>query len=67
MGPVSDLDIFRSAKVLINRHGGSAAYYAAGRADDMLDRGQLEGAAVWRRIVKAIEALLALDPTGAIN
>jgi hypothetical protein len=25
-----------------------------------------EGAAVWRRIVKAIEALLALDSTGAI-
>jgi len=33
----------------------------------MLDRGHVEGAAVWRRIVKVIEALLALDPTGAIN
>jgi len=27
----------------------------------------LDGAAVWRRIVKAIEALPALDLTGAIN
>jgi len=51
MPPASDRDISATAKLVIKRHCGSAAYYAAGRADDMLDRGQLDGAAVWRRIV----------------
>ena len=67
MVSVSDLEILRLAKVLIKQHDASAVCIAASRADELLDVGDLDGAAVWRRIVKAIEALLALDPTGAIN
>ena len=51
----SDLDIYRSARLLIDQHGDEAPINAAMRADDLLDRGDLDGAAVWRRIVTAVE------------
>ncbi len=55
----SDLDIWRSANVLVKRHGNDAPIEAAMRADAMLDKGDLDGCAVWRRIVKAVEELLS--------
>ena len=58
----SDLDIYRSAKLLIDQHGDEAPIHAAMRADDLLDRGDLDGAAVWRRIVSAVNELLADKP-----
>ena len=53
----SDLDIFRTAKLLIGRHGDEAAIRAAMRADEMLDAGDMEGRAVWLRIVRAVKEL----------
>ncbi len=53
----SDLDIFRTANVLIREHGDDAALEAAQRADAMLEKGDMEGAAVWRRVLKAVEEL----------
>ena len=47
----TDLDIYRSAHALIQRDGEAAAMEAAMKADAMLDKGDLDGAAVWRRIV----------------
>jgi hypothetical protein len=37
----SDLDIFRTAKVLIREHGDKAAIHAAMRADELLEMGDL--------------------------
>ncbi len=53
----SEIDIFRSANVLIREHGQDAALEAAQRADAMLERGDMKGAAVWRRVLKAVEEL----------
>ena len=50
----SNLDIYRSAHSLIKQHGEGAAIQSAMKADAMLDKGDLAGAAVWRRIVAAI-------------
>ncbi len=55
---VSDLDIYRSANVLVKRHGQDAPIEAAMRADAMLEAGNLEGYAVWKRILRAVEELL---------
>jgi len=55
---VSDLDVYRSAKLLIDQHDDEAPIHAAMRADEFLDKGDLDGAAVWRRIVGAINELL---------
>ena len=39
----SDLDIYRTANVLIREHGEDAALEAAQRADAMLEKGSLDG------------------------
>ncbi len=53
----SDLDIYRSANVLIREHGEDGAMEAVKHADAMLEKGDLEGQAVWKRIVKAVEEI----------
>ena len=55
----SDLDIYRSANELIKQHGDAADIEAAMRADELMDAGDMEGEAVWLRIVKAIKELLS--------
>ena len=54
---VSNLDIYRSANVLIRECGEDAAIEAAMRADAMLNKGDLDGCAVWKRIVRAVEEI----------
>ncbi len=54
---VSDLDIYRSAKLLIDQHGEDASLEAAMRADAMLEKGPMAGAATWRRIIMAVDEL----------
>ena len=49
----SDLDIYRSANLLVKRHGEDAPIHAAMRADAMLEKGDLDGYAVWKRILRA--------------
>jgi hypothetical protein len=56
-GMTTDIDICRSAKVLIDQHGDSAAIHAAIRADQMLKQGDLDGRNVWVRIIEAIHEL----------
>jgi hypothetical protein len=54
---ISELDIFRAANLLIDRHGGDAVVEAAKMIDRMLELGDPEGRQVWRRIKAAIEQL----------
>ena len=58
----SDLDIYRSAQVLVKQHGQDAPIHAAMRADAMLEAGDLGGCAVWRRILRAVEELQRVEP-----
>jgi hypothetical protein len=53
----SDPDIFRTTKLVIDQHGDEAAVFAASRADLLLEEGDIDGAAVWRWILAAIEEL----------
>ncbi len=55
----SDLDTYRAANELIEQHGEDAPIHAAMRADELLEAGDMEGEAVWLRIIKAIEELLS--------
>ena len=55
-----------SATILIREHGVGAVIEAALEADKMLDRGDPDGLATWKRIIKAIDVLQAKDrPEGA--
>ncbi len=56
-----DLDIYRSANVLVTRHGADAPVHAAMRADELLDKGDLEGCAVFKRVIKAVEEMLSKE------
>ena len=58
----SEIDVYRSAHALIQQHGEADAIEAAMGADDMLDKGDLDGAAVWRRIVAAINEIQRSEP-----
>ncbi len=53
----SDLDIYRTASVLIHEHGKDAALEAAQRADAMLEKGYMEGAAFLKSSAERIERL----------
>ncbi len=53
----SDLDIYRTAKVLVKRYGEDAALEAAQRADAMLDKGSVDGQRVWKRFLAAVKEI----------
>ncbi len=59
---IPDLDIFRSAQVLVKRHGQDAPIHAAMRAEAMLDKGDLDGCAVWKRVLQAVGELQRARP-----
>ena len=55
---VDDLDIYRSARLLIDQHGQDAALEAARRADELRHKGDLDGQVTWLRIHEAVLELL---------
>ena len=59
---MDEKDIWRAAKILIDQHGDDAGTHAAMRADAMLEQDDMEGQAMWKRIVRAIEDLTSSDP-----
>ncbi len=58
----SDLDIYRTANELIREHGQDAPIQAAMRADELLEAGDLEGCAVFKRVLRAVEELQRAEP-----
>ncbi len=59
---IPDLDIYRSAGVIIKQYGEDAPIHAAMRADATLKAGDLDGYAVWRRILRAVGELRGTAP-----
>ena len=64
---IPDLDIYRSASLLVKHHGQDAPIHAAMQADAMLEKGDLDGYAVWRRILKAVEELRRTEPGARVH
>lgn len=60
---MDDLDIWRSADVLLKQYPEDAALIAARRADALLDQGDVDGFHVWKRIAAAIETLTRATPS----
>ena len=61
---IPDIDVYRTANILVTQHGDEAPIHAAMRAHAMLEKGDMEGEAVWIRIVKAIRELLSEERPG---
>ena len=51
---MDEIDIWRTAHLLITQHGEDAVSAAAGRADAMFATGDKPGGAVWLQILRAI-------------
>ncbi len=64
---ISDIDIWRSARILIDQHGPDAPIQASMRAVEMLDEGDLDGYAVCRRILRAVEELQGSEPGAGVR
>ena len=64
---VPDLDIYRSATVLMRRYGDGASLHAANRADEMLDKGDMDGRALWGRIYEAVIELEREAPDTTVH
>ncbi len=59
---ISDLDVYRSAQLLVERHGDGAPIEAAMKVDAMLEKGDIDGQAAWLRILRAVKELLLAQP-----
>jgi len=65
-GELNEVCGVNAATVLIKRYGEDAPIEAALRADELLDRGDIDGERTWIRIAKAIDELLSKEcPEGA--
>ena len=53
----SDLDVYRTANVLVKHYGEDAALEAAQCADAMLEKGSLDGQRVWKRVLAAVKEI----------
>lgn len=60
---ITDRDIWRTARAVIEQHCDGAAIHAAQRADALLAEGDFEGYRVWRRVLAAITAIRLPKPT----
>jgi hypothetical protein len=59
---IDNLDIYRAANLLVERHGPDVAIGAACRADELLVGGNTEGYAVWKRILAAVAEITRTTP-----
>ena len=62
---ISEIDIWRAAKQLIEWKGCDAGSHASERAAEILAAGDREGHAVWMRIGDAVRDLLKEEPDGS--
>jgi hypothetical protein len=54
---VEDIDIWRTAKLLLRQHGGDAPLIAAQRRNALLAAGNTNGTIIWKCVMTAIEEL----------
>lgn len=53
---ISEPDILRKAKAILDEYGEDALYYAARQADELLERGNVRSHEVWLEIVHVLES-----------
>jgi hypothetical protein len=59
---ISDRDIWRTARAVIEQHCERAELHAAQRADALLAEGGVDGSRVWKRVLAAITAIRRPTP-----
>jgi hypothetical protein len=64
---IPEIDIWRVAKLMLERYGDQAEVESAIRMQELAFSGDSAGAAVWRRIIDAIEQLVNMTPPGPVH
>ena len=60
-----EIDIYRTANLLIRQHGAmGAVIHAAQRADELLAAGDMDGRRVWLKVLKAVKVISDASPPG---
>jgi hypothetical protein len=59
---MDEIDIWRTAKILVDAHGENASLEAAMRADHALEDGLLDAVNVWMRVKGAVEEMQRAKP-----
>ena len=54
---IDDIEIYRCAKLLLDRHGDEAPSIAADKFEAMAEADDVEGCAVWQQVISAISEL----------
>ena len=60
---IEEIEVWRAANQLIQRYGEDAEFEAAMRADAMIEQGDPEGLAFWKRVLKAVDELQGANPS----
>ena len=60
---IIEIDIYRSAKLYLDQYGADAPVHAAMRVDALIEAGDVQGVATWKRVLKAIDELQATEGT----
>jgi len=58
---VTDIDIYRSANLLIKQYGDKASEHALTQIMSLEHKGDKDGVAVWRRMHKAIDYIYCTE------
>ena len=61
------LDIYRTANVLISAYGDQALSIATKRAEALSEQDDIDSAAVWLGVIRAIKALKSTTPAGPVH
>jgi hypothetical protein len=64
---IPEIDIWRAAQLMLKRYANKAEAASIARADELEAAGDHEGAAVWRRITRAVTELGNETPSGPLH
>ncbi len=62
-----DIDLWRAARLLVDRYGDRAVAEAITLADRMREIGDEEGIVVWRRILQYVRELQRMEPKDSVH
>lgn len=64
---LTESNIERAARIVIDKHGSNAAHAAERRINRLSNQGQVDAATIWRRIERAISIMLASEAASAAD
>ena len=59
---IADAEVFKAARLIVDRHGALAADYAQGQIDELTAQGDEIGAEAWRQIAAAVAEVQRQTP-----